>query len=102
MDRGMVDGLISQPPLGNLLLPATIRLGRLSMPDYGTVTYAGAAPGMVAGVVQINFQVPPARIGYGSCHGFCNMILIIDGRYSFAPFPFTVFNEPDPVLWVVD
>ena len=30
----------------------------------GTPSYAGAAPGMVNGVVQINFQVAPGSVGY--------------------------------------
>jgi len=30
----------------------------------GTPSYAGAAPGMVNGVVQINFRVAPGSVGY--------------------------------------
>jgi uncharacterized protein (TIGR03437 family) len=39
-------------------------------PPGPVVLYAGAAPGMVAGVVQINFQIPAAYIGTPGAYGF--------------------------------
>ena len=85
MDSGMVDGEISWPPLGKPLAPVSILLSRLSPADSGQVTYAGAAPGMVAGVIQINFQVPAAHQGYGSCHFSCEVILGLGTTASQKP-----------------
>jgi len=48
------DGQFSTGTPANLALPPTVNIGGAS----GTVWYAGAAPGMVAGVFQINVQVP--------------------------------------------
>jgi uncharacterized protein (TIGR03437 family) len=42
------------------------------------VLYAGAAPGMVAGVVQINFQVPP----YSGTPGAYGSTVIAGGTSS--------------------
>jgi uncharacterized protein (TIGR03437 family) len=40
-------------PLPKPLLPVTVSIGGVDAP----VTYAGAAPGLVAGVIQINARV---------------------------------------------
>jgi uncharacterized protein (TIGR03437 family) len=48
------DGQFSTGTPANLAAPVTVTMGGAS----GTVWYAGAAPGMVAGVFQINVQVP--------------------------------------------
>ena len=45
----------------------------------GPVVYAGAAPGMVAGVVQINFQIPAASVSTAGSYGF---EVIADGLSS--------------------
>jgi len=55
-------------------------------PFYGSasgmlVLYAGAAPGMVAGVVQINFQIPAPDIGASGTYGFT----VIAGGKSSSP-----------------
>jgi uncharacterized protein (TIGR03437 family) len=93
MDHGMVDGAISEPLLGRLLMPASVSLGHLTPHDFGEVTYAGAAPGLVAGVIQVNFRVPAAHNGYGSCHLSCPVTLIVGNTAS---------SPPDPLLWVVE
>lgn len=100
MDNGMVDGQISQPPLGNLLLPVLVELSHLQPATTGVVTYAGAAPGMVAGVIQINFRVPPPMGLHGDCGGPCPVLLTIGGRQSLTPFPYYRFYTPDPILWL--
>jgi uncharacterized protein (TIGR03437 family) len=43
--------------------------------------YAGAAPGMVAGVVQINFQIPAPDIGTPGAYGF----VVFAGGESSSP-----------------
>ncbi len=43
------------------------------------VPYAGAAPGMVAGVVQINFQIPAASVSTPGSYGF---VVIAGGESS--------------------
>jgi len=87
MDSGMVDGLVSEPPLGKLTGHVGVALSRLSPPQSGELTFAGAAPGMVAGVQQINFRVPAVESGYGTCHVSCPVVLWIDGQRSPGPEP---------------
>ena len=100
MDSGMVDGEISQPPLGKLVLSVTIELSRFHPAAVGSVTYAGAAPGLVAGVIQINFRIPPFLGLRGDCSGPCHVVLMIGGRGSLTPFPYYTFYTPDPIVWV--
>ena len=61
------------------MLAAGFLLGSAPPPTSGPVVlYGGAAPGMVAGVVQINFQIPPDIGGPGS-YGFvllANQVLL--------------------------
>jgi uncharacterized protein (TIGR03437 family) len=54
-----VDGIISQSPLPAPKLPVTVVIGGAP----ATVLYAGPAPGLVAGVIQIN-AIIPAGIDY--------------------------------------
>jgi uncharacterized protein (TIGR03437 family) len=49
-----VDGKLAAPPLPVPVLPVTVAIGGRP----ATVTYAGGAPGLVAGLVQINARVP--------------------------------------------
>ena len=51
---GALDGRLSQPPYAQLPGGAVVRIAGLP----AQVTYAGAAPGIVAGVIQINAIVP--------------------------------------------
>jgi len=55
-----IDGSIGAPPLPAPILPVTVMIdGRPAL-----VTYAGAAPGLVAGVMQVNIKIPDdATIG---------------------------------------
>jgi uncharacterized protein (TIGR03437 family) len=60
-DPASVDGQISAEPLPKPVLPISVRIGGLA----AEVTYAGAAPGFVAGLLQVNFRIPPnAATGY--------------------------------------
>jgi uncharacterized protein (TIGR03437 family) len=85
MDSGMVDGAVSRPQLGKPAARVAVALGRLSPSDQGEVTYAGAAPGMIAGVLQVNFRVPEAHSGYGSCHYSCQVVLWVGTTSSPRP-----------------
>jgi uncharacterized protein (TIGR03437 family) len=49
-----VDGKLAVAPLPAPLLPVTVTIAGINAP----VQYAGAAPGLVAGVMQINVQIP--------------------------------------------
>jgi uncharacterized protein (TIGR03437 family) len=49
-----VDGQVTGTLLPRPLLPVSVQIGGLD----ATVTYAGAAPGLVAGVLQVNALVP--------------------------------------------
>lgn len=48
------DGKLAAPPLPVATLPVTVRIGGIDAP----VLYSGGAPGLVAGVIQINARVP--------------------------------------------
>ena len=52
------DGKPSAPPLGAPVLPVSVTIGGIS----AEVRYAGAAPGLVAGVIQVNATVPMAAL----------------------------------------
>ena len=52
-----VDGEIATAAGGTPLLPIKVELETVA-PANASVTYAGNAPGLVSGVVQVNFQVP--------------------------------------------
>jgi uncharacterized protein (TIGR03437 family) len=51
---GGIDGKLAAEPLPRPRLPVAVRIGGLA----AEVLYAGAAPGLVAGVLQINARVP--------------------------------------------
>ncbi len=48
------DGVLATPPLAQPLLPITVTVGGAP----AEVLYAGAAPGLVAGVMQLNVRIP--------------------------------------------
>jgi uncharacterized protein (TIGR03437 family) len=50
----VADGAVVGSPTPNLNLPATVTIGGVNAP----VSYAGGVPGSVAGLVQVNAQVP--------------------------------------------
>ena len=59
-----VDGAIPTAAGGTPLLPITVQL--ISAPPPVSILYAGNAPGLVSGAVQINFQIPEFnKIGLG-------------------------------------
>ena len=49
------DGEVTGSSLSNLVLPVTAKVDGAD----ATVSYAGSAPGLVAGAMQINVQIPP-------------------------------------------
>jgi uncharacterized protein (TIGR03437 family) len=53
-----VDGAIALAPGGAPLLPVMVQLGAVGAPPSTNLTYAGNAPGIMAGVTQVNFQIP--------------------------------------------
>ena len=53
-DPAATDGLLSVAPFPSLILPVTVQIAGMDAP----VSYAGAAPGLVAGMVQVNAQLP--------------------------------------------
>ncbi len=55
MDPPVEDGVPPSPPLPQLVLPVTVKVGGLP----AEVTYAGAAPGF-PGLVQVNVRIPSA------------------------------------------
>lgn len=54
-----VDGLIASAKLAKPLLPVTVRIGGQN----AQILYSGAAPGLVAGVIQINARIPNGVTG---------------------------------------
>ncbi len=58
MSPAMADGTLAQSPFAKLALPYSVRIGGLP----ATVSYAGAAPGIIAGAIQINVIVPSAIV----------------------------------------
>lgn len=63
----MTDGSIITSPLPALQLPVDVWFQNVS--NYGTIFYAGSAPGLVAGTLQVNVQIPanvtPGQIMFG-------------------------------------
>jgi uncharacterized protein (TIGR03437 family) len=51
----LADGVVAGSSLSNLVLAVTAKVDGAD----ATVMYAGSAPGLVAGVMQINVQIPP-------------------------------------------
>jgi uncharacterized protein (TIGR03437 family) len=54
LDTAGVDGSIAAAPLAHPALPVSVRIGGLP----AEVDYAGAAPGLVSGVLQVNARIP--------------------------------------------
>jgi astacin len=54
MRPAMADGELAGAPYPQMAAPVTVRIGE----RVSTVLYAGAAPGLVAGLVQLNVRVP--------------------------------------------
>jgi uncharacterized protein (TIGR03437 family) len=84
-----VDGAIASAAGGTPLLTVAVRLQSFA-PVNAKVTYAGNAPGLVSGVTQVNFQVPPLDRG-GVGPPYSADIALEAG----SPFP----NNFGPVIW---
>lgn len=56
----LTDGSIVQPPLPVPLLPVSVIFDST---ETGEVAYAGAAPGLVAGILQVNVRIPIVKNG---------------------------------------
>jgi len=86
------DGEIPQAAGGTPVLPITVQLSNPSpLPDV-TVSYAGNAPGFVAGAVQVNFQIP--RINPSGAPPYpAWVVLDVGGTTSPNGRPF------GPVVW---
>lgn len=54
LDPPALDGQISAPPLGQPVLPVSAEIGGIAT----QALYAGAAPGLVSGAIQVNLRVP--------------------------------------------
>jgi uncharacterized protein (TIGR03437 family) len=61
----MEDGSIVEPPLPIPALPINVILDQYPTPLAVEVLYAGATPGMLAGILQVNIRIPP-NAGPGS------------------------------------
>ena len=88
-----VDGEIPQAAGGTPVLPITVQLmsAGTSSPS-GTVTYAGNAPGLVSGTVQVNFQMPSViRVGPGP--SYPAWIVLYAGETASGQF------GEGPVIW---
>jgi uncharacterized protein (TIGR03437 family) len=61
MDPPLEDGLPAAPPFSSVRLPVAVLYMDPTTEEFreAVVTYAGAAPELLAGMLQVNFQVPP-------------------------------------------
>ena len=64
-----VDGTVATAPLARQAIPLAVQISGSLVGDPYYVQYVGAAPGEIAGVTQINFQIPPG-ITTGSAVSF--------------------------------
>ena len=81
MDRQVFDGrLVTDAPFPRPILPVGVRIGG----RVADVTYSGAAPGQVAGMLQVNARIPsdtprgttvPVQIIVGTMTSQPNVIL---------------------------
>lgn len=81
-EPGGVDGQIARETLPKPLLPVSVRIGGVE----ARVLYAGAAPGLVAGVLQVNVQVPE-QVAAGSA---VPVVLKVGEAESQAPVTMAV------------
>ncbi len=75
LDPAGQDGAISADP-GSVVLPASVLVDG----ENTNVTYAGPAPGLISGVLQVNFQLPP-----DSTTGKTVGLLLKIGRFTSQP-----------------
>jgi len=85
-----VDGSIPQAAGGTPLLPIKVQFDIPGMP-YADVTYPGNAPGLVSGVVQVNFRVPQTNYPPGSAYS-APVVLYVGNA--------TAGGAQGPALWI--
>ncbi len=76
VDPPVQDGQVTAPPLSKPKLPVSVKIGGLD----AEVIYAGPAPGLVAGVLQVN-----ARINTATPVGDVVPVLISVGTFTSQP-----------------
>ncbi|MBV9769647.1 MAG: SBBP repeat-containing protein [Bryobacterales bacterium] len=80
MNPGAVDGQIPQAAQSTAALPITVQLETSTFP-YADITYAGEAPGLVSGAVQVNFLVPPTNTAPGAAYE-AGIVLSVGENYT--------------------
>ena len=76
MDPLPTDGAVGAAPLPGISAPVTVEFDGWR----GEVSYAGAAPGFVAGTVQVNARIPVNMLSSGP---YTDLNLIVDGQGAF-------------------
>ncbi len=76
MSKTVADGQVAGPDLATAVAPVYARVGRLP----AEVLYAGSAPGLVSGALQMNVRIPAETIGGGAVP-----IQVIVGEFTSAP-----------------
>jgi uncharacterized protein (TIGR03437 family) len=76
VDPAVEEGKVTAPPLSKPKLPVSVKIGGLE----AEVLYAGPAPGLVAGVLQVN-----ARINAAVAAGDAVSVLITVGTFTSQP-----------------
>jgi uncharacterized protein (TIGR03437 family) len=71
-----VDGSLSAAPFPVLNLPVTVTIGGVN----ARVAYKGAAPSLIAGLTQINAEVPP-----GVAPGAAVLVVVQVGEFKSQP-----------------
>jgi len=71
----IADGTVAGTPPSTLVLPVAVKVNGVD----ANVLYAGSAPGLVAGVVQINVQIPA-----GTPSGNVPVTILVNGVASQA------------------
>ncbi|MBV9769920.1 MAG: SBBP repeat-containing protein [Bryobacterales bacterium] len=85
---GGVDGQIPQAAGGTPVLPIAVQVGNSAI-----VTYAGNAPGLVSGAVQVNFQIPQFNpVGAGPPYSVA-VDISAGGITSAASYPVVIWID---------
>jgi uncharacterized protein (TIGR03437 family) len=83
-----VDGLVPTDSLPTLLLPVTVEIGGAQ----AKVLYAGAAPYLVSGIIQVNAQIPPPMFGTA----FGNSVVLTVGSRRSASNVYLALRPGSP------
>lgn len=92
-----VDGSIPQAAGSPPLLPVQVQLNF----TFANVTYAGNAPGLVSGVTQVNFQIPPMA-NFGAGPPYQALMVLTAGTASsgmITDYEGNVESEFSLILW---